>query len=110
MPYARLDPREMILRDHLAYDRTVLANERTWLAYVRTALGLLAAGGTVLRFFATTPAMLYLGAVLVALGVFCAVWGYYRYAKMRYRLSRVYKVPEPGELSSQDQAAGGSGR
>ena len=29
---------ELILRDHLALDRTRLANERTLLAYLRTAL------------------------------------------------------------------------
>ena len=28
----------MILRDHLAYDRTVLANERTLLSYLRSAI------------------------------------------------------------------------
>ena len=35
---------EMILRDHLALDRTILANKRTLLSYVRTSIGLLAGG------------------------------------------------------------------
>lgn len=35
---------EMILRDYLAFDRTVLANNRTLLAYARTFLGLIAGG------------------------------------------------------------------
>ena len=30
MPYSKFDPDQMILRDHLAYDRTVLSNERTF--------------------------------------------------------------------------------
>ena len=35
---------DMILRDHLAYDRTKFALLRTFLAIARTALGLLASG------------------------------------------------------------------
>jgi len=35
---------EMILRDHLAYDRTKFALLRTFLAIARTALGLFASG------------------------------------------------------------------
>lgn len=33
-PYSRFDQEELIIRDYLAADRTVLANERTFLAYV----------------------------------------------------------------------------
>lgn len=44
----RPDPRS--LADHLALDRTVLANERTLLAYVRTTLGLLGGGVAVAHF------------------------------------------------------------
>ena len=42
--YARVSPRDLILRDRLAIDRTVLANERTLLAYIRTALTLFLVG------------------------------------------------------------------
>ena len=43
-PYSEFKREEMILRDWLALDRTVLANKRTFLAYTRTALALLALG------------------------------------------------------------------
>ncbi len=44
--YWQYDPEELVLRDHLAIDRTAMANERTFLAYVRTALALLVIGVT----------------------------------------------------------------
>jgi putative membrane protein len=42
---------ELILADHLALDRTRLANERTLLAYIRTAFMLVVAGVTALKLF-----------------------------------------------------------
>lgn len=43
-PYAEFKREEMILRDWLALDRTVLANKRTFLAYGRTAIALIVLG------------------------------------------------------------------
>lgn len=43
-PYKQFNSEEMILRDWLALDRTVLANRRTFLAYGRTAIALIALG------------------------------------------------------------------
>ena len=43
-PYEQFADSELILRDHLAIDRTVLANERTFLAYCRPALPLILTG------------------------------------------------------------------
>jgi putative membrane protein len=43
-PYAEFKREEMILRDWLALDRTVLANKRTFLAYGRTAIALIILG------------------------------------------------------------------
>ncbi len=43
-PYGSVDSNEMILRD-------VLASDRTFLAYVRTALTLVIGGVTLFRFF-----------------------------------------------------------
>lgn len=43
-PYKQFKRDEMILRDWLALDRTVLANKRTFLAYARTAIALIALG------------------------------------------------------------------
>ncbi|HRQ72775.1 MAG TPA: hypothetical protein PLU35_07090 [Phycisphaerales bacterium] len=38
-PYEFFRGRDLTLNDHLAIDRTVLSNERTPLAYGRTAIG-----------------------------------------------------------------------
>lgn len=43
-PYGDFRREEMILRDWLALDRTVLANKRTFLAYGRTSIALIALG------------------------------------------------------------------
>ena len=43
-PYRDFRREEMILRDWLALDRTVLANKRTFLAYGRTSIALIALG------------------------------------------------------------------
>jgi inner membrane protein YidH len=43
-PYEEFRREEMILRDWLALDRTVLANKRTFLAYGRTSIALIALG------------------------------------------------------------------
>ena len=44
-----MDDKELILRDHLALERTRLANERTLFAYIRTSLYLLTAGIGILQ-------------------------------------------------------------
>lgn len=41
----------MSLNDYLAIDRTILSNERTLLAYGRTALAQVIIGGSCLKFF-----------------------------------------------------------
>lgn len=84
----------MILRDHLAYDRTVLANERTLLSYFRTAIALLAAGGTLIKLFAIEPGMVRLGYLLLAVGAISIVVGALRFIAVRKRLSRTYEKLE----------------
>lgn len=43
-PYTEFQREDMILRDWLALDRTVLANKRTFLAYSRTAIAMAVLG------------------------------------------------------------------
>ena len=62
---------EMILRDHLAYDRTKFALLRTFLSIERTALGLLASGAG-LVILQTSRLLVAIGYVLVA--VACVVF------------------------------------
>lgn len=92
---------QLILRDHLAADRTVLANERTFLAYIRTALTLFVAGLSFVHFE-------ILGAPIVD-GTICAAFvllsiaiffvGLVRYKRMQ-ALIRKIKREELKELKN----------
>ncbi|MEX2354161.1 MAG: DUF202 domain-containing protein, partial [Gammaproteobacteria bacterium] len=50
-PYAKFRKHTLTLNDYLAIDRTILSNERTLLAYGRTALAQVIIGGSALKFF-----------------------------------------------------------
>ena len=75
---------DMILRDHLAYDRTKFALLRTFLAIERTALGLLASGAG-LVILQTSATLVTIGYILctVAFCVFVAGGVYSWRAKKR---------------------------
>ena len=90
MPYSKINPNDMILRDHLAYDRTVLANERTLLSYMRTSIALLAAGGTLMKIFPDERTTVLIGCVLLVLGVAVALVGPFRFVSVKKRLSQAY--------------------
>ena len=85
-PYSRFRGQNLTLNDHLAIDRTVMANERTLLAYGRSALALVVVGGTCIKFFAA-PWIQVLGAALMAAGVLLAAWGWHRYSRAKQLLA-----------------------
>jgi len=106
-PYKRFQHKELILRDELAIDRTLLANERTVLAYLRGALTLFIAGVTFLHFF-DTGMLLYIGIFCILLGLAIGILGVLRYLKMdksirivRESLSRNEDVREQAEQPGQ---------
>jgi putative membrane protein len=74
------------IRDRLALARTELANERTFLAYVRTALSLLAGGAVLLHFFAANIAITVSGWTLIVLGGLVLLFGLARFVRVRSRL------------------------
>lgn len=76
--YSKFKKEDLILRDFLAADRTVLANERTFMAYIRTALALAAGGGTLIHFF-ETPLIKIGGILLIVLAVVILIWGIRRF-------------------------------
>jgi len=88
MAAERSNSEELILRDHLALDRTRLANERTLLAYLRTALMLLVAGATAVKFVADSPGVVVTGWLFVGLGAGVGILGAWRYAGMRRTINR----------------------
>lgn len=90
MPYSKINPKEMILRDHLAYDRTILANETTLLAYLRTAMALLAAGATLFRLFPDDVYFQVLGMIMFLLGIFVSGIGAFRFSAITKRLKKLH--------------------
>lgn len=88
MAYEQFDEAELILRDRLALDRTHLANERTLLAYVRTAFMLMLAGATAIKALPGDRAAVISGWVLIAGGLAAGFFGALRFAAMRRRIRR----------------------
>lgn len=82
LPYDNFNPREFIIRDWLALDRTVLANERTFLAYGRTTLTLVIAGLSFIKFFGHVVYSM-IGYVFIAGGLSIFFFGLKRYLKMK---------------------------
>lgn len=81
-PYERFRTKELLLRDELAIDRTILANERTALSYFRSALTLVIAGVTFLHFF-DTGFMRLLGLIFIPSGILTGTLGIIRFRAMR---------------------------
>ncbi|MGD8587651.1 MAG: DUF202 domain-containing protein [Chromatiales bacterium] len=74
---------QLILRDVLAIDRTRLANERTLLSWVRTAVMLLVSGVTLLKLFAGIWPLELLGALLIPVALVAVAIGLRRYLHTR---------------------------
>jgi putative membrane protein len=81
-------PEELILRDRLALDRTHLANERTLLAYVRTAFMRLAAGATAVKLFPDDRVAVITGWFLLGAGAVLALFGARRFVGVRRRIAQ----------------------
>jgi putative membrane protein len=72
----------------LAQERTLWANERTFLAYVRTACAAFVVGLAVLKFFNDSAAYYYLGLASLAIGFLFVLFGtLYYYKRKRQILS-----------------------
>ena len=84
-PYKRFEYEELTVRDLLAIDRTIVANERTLLSYVRTSLTMMGAGAAILHFF--DQRLLVVGGwVLLGLSVPTLVLGTWHYTRRRLAL------------------------
>ncbi len=79
--YSKNTKGHLFLRDHLAAQRTILANERTFLAYIRTALTIFIAGVSFIKFFGYVVIEL-LGWLLIPLGIFTLIKGLMSFRKM----------------------------
>ncbi len=88
MSHEPLTAEELILRDHLAIDRTRLANERTLLAYLRTSLMLIVAGATAVKLVDMNQSIFITGWIFLALGAIVGVIGIWRFLAMRSSINR----------------------
>jgi putative membrane protein len=86
------DPEDAEGSNNLALDRTVLANERTYTAWIRTGLTALAAGMAIVKFMADVIphwGTLAIAVILIAfsgVAFFVAAW---RYTHLGIKLGRV---------------------
>lgn len=69
--------------DKLAENRTQMANQRTFLSFVRTALMLFATGITFIKLFAADPLLLFAGWVLLPISAVVLALGLRLYLKMK---------------------------
>ena len=100
-PYTGLED-QLILRDHLAADRTILANERTFPAYIRTALTLFVAGLSFvhLKIF-ESHIFEVIGIIFILLGIATFFVGLFRYKRMQALIHKI-KQEELKELGEKD--------
>ena len=83
----KVDPEKMIIRDHLAADRTAQANERTFLAYVRTALAFGAGGIGLIKLFEESIPIIVIGWILITISFVVLVFGIIRFIQFRKSIS-----------------------
>ena len=76
---------KMILRDFLALDRTVLANERTLLSYIRSFIGSFSAGIAMIKLFDSLLTNV-LGYIFVIVSPFFVIIGVIRYIQISKRI------------------------
>ena len=95
------------IRDSLAMQRTKMANERTLLSYLRSAIAMILPGLTFIKLF---DDMLYIGLGLLAipLGIFVAYYGYRRFLKQKQEIAHHAETYTPispvlAEVVAQDK-------
>lgn len=90
---------EMILRDHLAMQRTKLANERTLLSYIRSSLYLLL-GGIAFLGMKDFDEIRYMGYLSLFLSGILLVIGIFRFIQLKKHLTKMY-LPFKAEYPNQ---------
>jgi len=90
MPDAKCEESQLILRDELAIDRTLLANETTLLAYMRLSISLTIAGVSIVH-FAMQEWFRTIGILCVPVGIGAGMIGWWRYNKMEKEIRSIRK-------------------
>ncbi|WP_170154643.1 DUF202 domain-containing protein [Mangrovibacterium diazotrophicum] len=79
--------------DQLAEDRTRLANLRTFLAFVRTAIMVFATGITFIKLFSADESLVIIGWMLLPVSLGTLVVGFILYLRMNKELKETGKDP-----------------
>jgi putative membrane protein len=87
-PFENIDPVDLTVTDWLALSRNKLANECTFLAYLRTGFSMIALGAVILKWFHHLDLQI-LGGVSIGLGSLIMVWGLVRFLIERHRYARL---------------------
>ena len=92
--YASHNPKDLIIRDLLALDRTTLANERTILGYIRTSFVVGGSGLTLMKLFHEEPFMVGLGVVMLPFSLVIFLFGVRRFFRTRRALLNLNEHPD----------------
>ena len=86
--YKEFFAKQLILRDYLAIERTILTNEATFLAYIRTSLTIIVVGVTVFKLSLGNATFQNLGVVLTVVGILIMIIGSTRTIQMRNKINK----------------------
>jgi putative membrane protein len=86
------------LRDYLAIERTILTNEGTVLAYIRTSLTIAVVGVTILNLYPENRNLQTIGIALASTAVIIFSVGLIRTLRMRKKINRFLKHREEVEI------------
>jgi len=101
-PYERFSRTDLILRDQLAIDRTILANERTFFSYARASLALILTGAGFIKFFETFT-WWFLGSFLIGLGLTVIMIGIWRTTIMSRKIRTTSKTFKTEQYVKQEE-------
>jgi putative membrane protein len=79
--------REDSILNKLARNRTILANERTFLAFIRTSIMFGISGVTLIKLFSTEIYIVIIGYALLPIAAINFLVGFLRYRKMIQHIS-----------------------
>ncbi len=82
---------KLILRDVLAIDRTKLANERTFLAYFRSAVVIISSGAAIIKLDFLAE-ILIIGYIFMFVGALLIGIGIARFFYVKKRIESLYKL------------------
>ncbi|MEK7459786.1 MAG: DUF202 domain-containing protein [Patescibacteria group bacterium] len=85
--------KELILRDYLAIERTMLTNEATFLAYIRTSLTVIVVGVTLVK-LVEEPMLELLGIIFTLLGILVFIFGFIKSIKMKNKINYLKRNKE----------------